>query len=744
MRCSIVIFYFVFALNLQAQQSNILKDSLDEQNLSAITVVGAKSRQDIQQIPEIVGTNIYCGKKSALVVVENVMGNTSNNTMRQVMAKVPGIHVWESDGSGIQIGIASRGLSPNRSWEFNIRQNGYDIAADPYGYPEAYYNPQLQSVQRIEIVRGHGALQYGAQIGGMVNYILKNGSDYTKRLQVEVDQTFGSFGLDNTFIAAGGKTKKWNYYSYFDHRNSRGWRENSKYKNSSGFFTATYHSSPQLSFTLELMRWNMQSQQAGGLTDLQFDSNPRKSFRSRNWLDITWSTAAAIMQYNITANSLLNIKVFGLAGDRNSVGFMPAGGITVADTINSLTGKYNARTVDDDQYRNMGLEARFLYNYNIADLENALSIGLRAYSGNTYRYKGGMGTEGLNYDNSVDGKWQADIDYSSKNAALFAENIFRINENFSVVPGFRIEYLKGVAGGYGSLKDGNPVYLQHEQRSRTFLIAALGAEYRLGLAGKIYANVSQSYRPIQFADLTAPPTTDVIDATVKDAKGLNIDLGFKAKKDDYFFFDASMFYLGYNNRIGTIKQQRMDGSFYNFRTNVGKSVSKGIETIVEWNPVKNFTNNSKKGDASLFVSYSYTDARYADLKVINLENNALVERNFKHNRVENAPRHILRSGINYHYRWMRFAIQHSYTAEMFTDANNTILATKNGQNGLIPAYSVVDFSFAGQFTNYLCVKFGINNLGNQYYFTRRAGGYPGPGLLPAEGRSFWMSILTKF
>lgn len=61
-----------------------------------------------------------------------------------------------------------KGLSPNRSWEFNIRQNGYDIAADPFGYPEAYYNPQLQAVQRIEVVRGQGALQYGPQFGGLL------------------------------------------------------------------------------------------------------------------------------------------------------------------------------------------------------------------------------------------------------------------------------------------------------------------------------------------------------------------------------------------------------------------------------------------------------------------------------------------------------------------------------------------------------------------------------------------------
>ena len=144
--------------------------------LPDVTVVGRNSKSDYQQMPEIVGTNIYAGKKNALIVLDNVQGNVVTNTMRQVLAKVPGIHIWESDPSGIQIGIAARGLSPNRSWEFNVRQNGYDIAADPFGYPEAYYNPQLQAVQRIEIVRGQGSLQYGPQFGGLINYILRNGN----------------------------------------------------------------------------------------------------------------------------------------------------------------------------------------------------------------------------------------------------------------------------------------------------------------------------------------------------------------------------------------------------------------------------------------------------------------------------------------------------------------------------------------------------------------------------------------
>lgn len=132
-----------------AQNPTKETDTTRIKNLPDVTVVGRNSKSDYQQMPEIVGTNIYAGKKNVLIVLDNVQGNVVTNIMRKILAKVPGFHIWESDPSGIQIGIAAGGLSPNRSWEFNIRQNGYDIAADPFGYPEAYYNPQLQQFKEL-------------------------------------------------------------------------------------------------------------------------------------------------------------------------------------------------------------------------------------------------------------------------------------------------------------------------------------------------------------------------------------------------------------------------------------------------------------------------------------------------------------------------------------------------------------------------------------------------------------------
>lgn len=713
-----------------AQTKNVIKDTTTWHALKDVTIVGRNSKSDYQQIPEIVGTNIYAGKKNALIVLENVQGNIANNTMRQVLAKVPGIHVWESDPSGIQIGIAARGLSPNRSWEFNIRQNGYDIAADPFGYPEAYYNPQLQAVQRIEIVRGQGALQYGPQFGGLVNYILKNGSEIIKPFEFETQQTFGSNGLNNSFNAIGGKKGKINYYSFFDQRNGEGWRANSQFYTKVGFGSMTYHFTNQLALTVELMRSHIRSQQPGGLTDLQIQQNAKQSFRTRNWFDITWTTPAITLAYEINEHSHWNTKLYGTIGDRNSVGYLQP--ITAKDSINKSTNQFNNRIVNLDQYRNFGIESRYITDYHLGKMKNTFSAGIRLYTGTTHRLADGTGSTNSDYDISITGIYPRDVSFKSNNTAAFIEHIFRFTERFYLIPGLRYEWLEGSAEGRNGISSsGVAINLQNIKRSRSFILGGIGSEYHLTKSTELYANFSQAYRPIQFANLQAPPTTDIVDPELKDAKGYNLDFGYRGKVKNYLQFDLSGYYLQYNNRVGTII---VTGTSNRLITNVGASSSKGIESYVEFNPIRAFSNSAHT-DLILFSSYAFTNASYSgDHK----------DANTKGKKVENAPENIFRGGISLGYKSILFTTQLSYVSATFSDANNTLIASANGNNGLIPSYSITDMTATYKFSKQFNIRAGINNVFDKRYFTRRAGGYPGPGALPADGQTFFLSIGAKF
>ena len=158
--------------------------------------------------------------KTELIRLDDLGANTVQNQSRQLFGKAPGISVWESDGSGMQIGVGSRGLSPNRSWEFNVRQNGYDIAADPFGYPGPTTRPP--GGESITLVRGAAGLQYGPQFGGLLDRIRQAPADpqVGRRKPAERRQL-----RPGSFNALGGTVGRLSYFAFYHHRQAEGWRE---------------------------------------------------------------------------------------------------------------------------------------------------------------------------------------------------------------------------------------------------------------------------------------------------------------------------------------------------------------------------------------------------------------------------------------------------------------------------------------------------------------------------------------
>ena len=150
-----------FRFNLAENESKILNIEMEDFSyaLKGVDVTASRGVRGNEHLAEVDGFTINATKKNEVIVLDNINANLAMNNARQVFGRTPGISVWENDGSGIQLGVASRGLSPNRSWEFNVRMNGYDITPDPMGYPEAYYTPPMEVVDRIQIIRGASSLQ---------------------------------------------------------------------------------------------------------------------------------------------------------------------------------------------------------------------------------------------------------------------------------------------------------------------------------------------------------------------------------------------------------------------------------------------------------------------------------------------------------------------------------------------------------------------------------------------------------
>lgn len=709
------------------------------------TVIVAPKQQSPERMPEVKNNTLYSGKKNEVIKLENINGNFANNNAREIFSRVPGVTVWENEGSGIQVNVGVRGLSPNRSWEFNTRQSGYDISSDVFGYPEAYYNPPMEAVESIQIIRGGASLQFGPQFGGMLNYILKR--ENNKKFSFETQNTVGSYDMLSSYNALGGTYKNWSYYVYNDMRSGNGWRKNNRYNVRNTHAFVAYRFTEKTKLSAEYTNMDYKMQQPGGLTDAQFEDNPRQSFRERNWFGTPWNVFSLQLDSEINEHLSWNTKFFGLVSQRNSVGF--TGAASTLDAINPTTNSYANRRVDRDSYENFGLETRSIYKFNLGNIKNNLAFGVRVYQAKTKRQQEGKGSTGSGFDLSIEGDFARDLDFKTQNLAFFAENQFKLSEKFSITPGLRYENIQSEASGQFGLNSGNPVMLDKTTLKRSQPLLGLGLEYKLRTTN-FYANISQAYRPVLFSDLTPPAVTDVIDPDLKDADGFNADLGYRGTYKNILNFDFGLFYLSYNNRIGGVRQfvnnDPTQGT-YLYRTNLGETVSKGIESFVNLNITELFAVKNAYGNVDAFASMSFIDARYTDFKTYtssgSAPNIAIQQSNLSGNRVENAPRYIHSFGLSWSTNQFSSTLQYRMSGEIFTDANNTTSPSANGTTGLLDGYQLLDLSAEYKFMSSYNIKAGINNLTNESYATRRSGGYPGPGILPGDARTFYISLGMK-
>ncbi|MDB5228790.1 MAG: TonB-dependent receptor [Bacteroidota bacterium] len=699
---------------------------MDSVQLNEIEIKSYRSMNGTGHITDYKDQIIYSGKKTEVLLIDSLEGNKAINNTRQIIGRIPGLNIIETESSGFTAnGIAFRGLNPYQSIETNTRQNNYNISADIFGYNEAYYLPPMEAVKSITFVRGASSLAFGPQIGGMINYELKDSED--KPIRFSTAQTFGSFGLINTFNSLGGKYKKFKYYGFIQYRRMEGWRNNSDQKQLSGFVSVKYEPNSKWQIGLEYTALRNKIHMPGGLTDAMFSDNPKQSPTERNWLTSPWNILALKIRYSINTNTSISLTSSYLFSQRNLIWKNEDDWPNLPDVIDSATLQYLPRELEREYFKSTTHELRVLHNYTLSGTQQTFAGGIRFAYSNLVRQEGAEGTTGTNFDLAQLSDWEANLRFKTLNVALFAENTFRI-KHFSITPGIRYEFLSNSVNGYSGNDDypvtsADPfVTANNEKSKRNIVLAGLGMQYDIANTTNFYANFSQSYKPVTYSNLTPFGSTAKVDPNLKDANAYNIDFGYRGTFRNILNFDAGFFFLYYNNRIGTVDSGRL-------RTNTGSSRHLGVESYVELNILDGLIKSGKYGKLSIYNSFGYTDARY-------------VKGEFKGNSVEYAPKFINRVGFNYGIKGFGFNLQYSYNSSSFGDADNTQFSNE-ALVGIIPAYGAIDMSASYKW-RMLQFKLGINNVANKNYFTLRTDEYPGPGIIPSIGRMFYGGISATF
>ncbi|PHQ30349.1 TonB-dependent receptor [Leeuwenhoekiella nanhaiensis] len=713
-------------------------DSLGE-NLNEVMITARKRKIfALRQLKPVEGTAIYAGKKSEVVQVENLTANLASGTARQIYAQVVGLNIYENNDAGLQLNIGGRGLDPNRSANFNTRQNGYDISADVLGYPESYYTPPAEALESIEVVRGAASLQYGTQFGGLINFKLKQPNP-DKKLEWTSRQTLGSYNLFTSFNSLSGTVDNTGYYAYFNYKKGDGFRPNSGFDSYNAYLHLDQKIGDKTKLIFEGSYLYYLAQQAGGLTDSQFEEDPTFSNRSRNWFAVDWKLFALRLEHAFSEKTDFSLQLFALDASRKTVGFR-------VNRVNQPDDFSEPRDLIVGDFKNWGAEARFLTRYNLFGKEHTFLVGSKYYQSRNESQQG-PGTTASDADFNFatadfpNYERQSDYTFPNLNLAAFSETIINLSKKFSVTPGARLEYINTRAQGsfkrINTDNAGNVILDEdiEEDRNfeRTFVLLGVGTSYKPSKALEFYSNISQNYRSVTFDDIRIVNPTFQIDEGITDEDGYTFDLGARGRIGSLLSYDVGAFYLRYQDRLGIVLEEESDILVVQRRGNIGDASIYGVETFVDYNIWDTFSSN-RDFSLRLFGNLALTQSEYT----------ASEKPNVAGKQVEFIPDVNLKTGINFGFKNLLGSLQYTYLSKQFTDATNSErdFSNTSGIIGEIPAYDILDLSLSYTYKKFR-LETGINNLLDNSYFVRRATGYPGPGIIPSQPRTWYATLQFK-
>lgn len=692
---------------------------------------------NLKRLKPIEGTAIYAGKKTEVVLVDQIVGSLATNNARQIMAQVVGLNIFDAGDGGLQLSVGGRGLDPNRTANFNTRQNGYDISADVLGYPESYYTPASEALQEIQVIRGAASLQYGTQFGGLINFKLKKPIT-NKEIELTSRNTVGSFGLYTNFTSLSGTVDKFSYYVYYNYKQGDGYRANSNYKSHNIFAHLEYQFDKKTKLSFESTYLEYLAKQSGGLSDVQFLEDPQQSRRTRNWFAVNWNLLALKLEHKISKKTDFTLNVFGLNASRKAVGFIvdynfPEPNPFLDDDIQNSDGSFvQERDLLVGEFKNWGAEARLLSRYNIHHRESVFLLGTKIYSANNSSQQG-PGSNGADADFSFytdrypEYQNQSSFQYPNFNTAVFGENIFNLSEHFSITPGFRFEYIKTTSEG-AYLDNNEGVFVDDNKTfERNIFLMGVGVSYKPDNYFELYGNISQNYRSVTFSDIRITSPSFSVAADIHDEKGYTSDIGLRGKLAKNLSYDASVFGLLYQGKIGTNFTDRVGWE----RSNIGDAFIYGVESLFDWNLHSLLWKDNNYFKTNLFLNTAFTKSEYISSEFNGVEGKE----------VEFVPLLNLKTGIGFGYKNFMTNLQYSYLSQQYTDVTNAPYDQNNKTTveGAIPAYDILDLSFSYVFKK-IKIETGVTNLLNNSYFTRRATGYPGPGIITSDPRGYYFTF----
>ena len=674
-----------------------------ETTLSEVLVYGEAESESVIQypfMPPVEGTKIFAGKRTSVIDLDAFPEVQANN-YRQALALTPGLLYEEETNPLVSIGYRGIG-EPHRAQFFQVLKDGIPIHADPFGYPEAYFTPPLEVVDRIEFIRGGGSLMYGPQPAGALNYVT-NMPRRDREFGFRTQNTFGTDNYFSTYTSIDGTSGKLGYLGYFNHRESDGFRSaNSDYSIDAGHLKLVYTLSEATRWIFAVDIYEEEHGEPGGLTAAAMSANRDQITRQNDRFWLKRHVGSIEFQHSFSAQTEISIKTWGGYYGRTSRR-QTGGGFGVPVPAAGTT------SVQEQEFYTYGIEPRIRHDYSAWSGDHTFTGGAQFYIAHSPR------TDKLGATpTSNDGILLRDTQRNTIYGSIFAENKFTFGR-LSITPGFRLEM---VNQDIVSQDFTTPAMIETNNSKLDIQpLVGLGIAYDLGHETELYANVSQSYRTTVFTQSLIPG----VGGTASDADAAlswSYEIGYRGTPREWIAFDTAFFLIDLDDKYGAAG---------GLLTNVGRSINYGWDAALQvdifgaFDACCNQTNLSRLGSLNLFTNVSLLEAEI---------DGGLADGNTP----QFAPNYLLRTGAIYSFK---DRCKVSFMGTIIDDHSNSDTAVANR---FIPGYMVWDLTAEVKLCENLSLIAGLNNVFNEKYHAR----VRNDGIDPAYGRNFYVGASITY
>ncbi|WP_292977141.1 TonB-dependent receptor [Nitrosomonas sp.] len=638
----------------------------------AITVLSLpEAKRALRQIPG--GAN---------VIDSETYSTGRASTLQDALGYSPGVFAQSRSGaeetrlsirgSGIQRTFHLRGV---KILQDGSRLNLADGAAD-------FQSIEPLAARYVEVFRGGNALQYGATtLGGAINFVTPTGYD-AERIRVRGEA--GSFGYNRLFLSSGGVHGSLDYFASVSRYSQDGFRNWAEQENWRMFSNAGYRITPDLETRFYLTYTKSNTHIPGNLTKAQLKDNPKQA----NAVSLAGRQARDLDRIRVANRTVLKL------GDNQKLEF---------SGFYSHTNLWHPiYQVLDQPTNDYGVALRYINEMPVAGYRNRFVLGFEPSWGDV------MDNRFVNIRGNA-GARTAKFDQHSSTYDVYAENQFYLLPELSLIAGGQYTYTTRkqkdlfMAGGIDQSKSKN--YQRFSPKG--------GLIYEPNRDLQFFGNVSTSFEPPTFAELTSGPTQAPVFA--KAQRAITFEVGSRGRLANMAEWDIALYRAHVRNELLALVDPATSSPIGT--ANAGKTVHQGVELGLDVELAKKLY---------LRQVYMFNDFKFDG------------DATFGNNQIAGIPRHFYKAELTYrHADGYYIGPNVEWSPEKYyVDHANTVHAD---------SYALLGFKIGKRSKNGFSWFAEARNLTDRKYASTtgvidNARGIDQAQFLPGDGRSFFAGL----